>query len=638
MRLIAGILHCGGAAAIEAELRRMAAAMTPPGLRPAIAVRLDGPAGLIVIDFSSEPAPLADRDGWIIAADLRLDRPFGTPEAELLRAVECHGQDFPDRLDGDFGVALWNRQRQELWLGRDFIGVRPLSWTWQPERWFAFASLPKGLHGSGLASPTLDLVAQARKVTQTYFSGPDSGFEQIQYLQAGHSLCIRHGDDASPQPHRAYRPSASQVGRWQGTPEAAAATLQALVKEAVAVRIPQGRAVACHLTGGLDSSSITVLAARLVRQRGQRLITLNVGTKVAYGPAEFDERPFIAEVLQQEPDITHRFVADVLPLPGMESDPDWPGSIVGGADDQIMAEAAAFGADRLLSGVGGDEGATYNGANLYVAVLRSGRLWTVVRELMARAKVDSVPLLRTVYGRLARPILAAMLQQYRKNGMFDQRRGAVRYLAQAMVKRVIPGRLQPVLHSNRAADRVRAFSDHHIPSRCTYYSILAARHGVSVSFPMLDRRIVDFILSLPVHFFLSEGYGRQPFRRAMHGILPEPIRLANRKVGLFDHRFVLYAQHRDSLLGYVDQLRSQSLPALDDMFDLNEIRAGIETLPTTAEIGERTANGGRIIGDSPWITVFALEALFLARQIAYASGSTDNVTETAPQAVEHYGG
>jgi len=615
MRLIAGIVHLDGALATEAVLARMAGAMTPPGLRPSVARRLDGPAGLLMLDFSGDEAHLPDRDGWIVAADLRLDRPQEEPEADLLRALGEHGRDFPDRLDGDFGVALWHRERRELWLGRDFIGARPLAWTWQQGRWFAFASLPKGLHASGLATPAIDRVALARKVTQTYFSGADSGFAAIRYLQAGHSLHFRAEDDAPPQPYRAYRPNASQVGRWRGTPEQAAATLRMLVHDAVAARMPQGGPVACHLTGGLDSSSITVVAARMARARGDRTIALTMATEVASGPAELDERPMIAEVLRQEPDIAYRSVPDVPPMPGRKADIDWPGSIVDGADDEIMATAAAFGADRILSGVGGDEGATYNGANLYVAALRAGRLPTLLSQLAARARTDGVSLPLTVYRRLALPLLADVLRPGRRRGVLDKRHGAVRYLAAAMVPRVTPGRFTPVLRSNRAADRARAFSDHHIPSRCTYYSIMAARHGIAASFPLLDRRIVDFVLSLPIHLFLADGQSRQPFRRAMRGVLPERVRLAPSKLGLFDHRFLFYAERRATLLATLSELRSRSLPTLTEMFDLDAIQAGLERFPSADEVAERTARGARIIGQSPWIATFALEALILAQQI-----------------------
>jgi asparagine synthase (glutamine-hydrolysing) len=617
MRLICGILRLDGAPAAESTLKRMAAAMTAPGLSPALMLRVEGLLGLAVLDFSGEVEGLAERDDWLIAADLRLDR-ADIPDKALLEAARRYGPDFPDHLNGDFAVALWQREKKQLFLGRDFIGVRPLAWTWQSGRWFAFASLPKGLHGSGLAGDTVDPVAIAAKISNTYFTGSDSGFAEISYLQAGHSLRVSPYDTIAPRPHRAYRPSPSQVGSWRGSNDDAAGVLQRLVEEAVAARMPSTGPVACHLTGGLDSSAITVLAAREARRHSGGVLALTMMAAEPLGPAELDERPLIAAVLAQEPDIAHRTVADVLPMPGRDADPDWPGSVIGGPDDEMMAAALAFGADRLLSGVGGDEGASYNGANLYVALLRAGRLPSLMQELALRAKTDDVSLLRTIRNRVIVPLVPAILRRRRHAGVMDKKRGAVRYLGASIRDRVAARRMPPVLHSNRAADRVRAFADHHIPSRCTFYAIMAARHGLAVSFPLLDRRIVDFVLSLPVHQFLADGQSRQPFRRAMRGVLPDPVRLSRHKVGLFDDRFVRYASKRENLLTMLETLRANASPLLREMFDFDAIRAGLELLPQPHEADRvvRSAPGELINGNPAWVAVFGVGCLIAAWEIS----------------------
>lgn len=608
------MLRLDGAVATEMVLHRMAAAMTGPGLAPSVTCRLDGPTGLAVLDFGGGGGGVAERDGWVLASDLRLDRADDPPDVALLAAFHRHGADFPDHLRGDFAVALWRREAGELWLGRDFIGVRPLAWTYQPGRWFAFASLPKGLHGAGLASAAIDRGAVGAKVVQTYFSGPDSGFADIAYLEAGHSLCVRPHDDLRPCPYRAFRVSPAQVGRWRGTPAQAAETLQQLVREAVAARMPATGPVACHLTGGLDSSAITVLAARHARHGEGKVLALTILAPTPMGPPEQDERPMIVDVLAQEADIVHCKVDDILPMPGHIGDPDWPGSMIGGPDDEMMAAAAAFGADRILSGVGGDEGASYNGANLYLSLLKTGRLKILSRELAARAKSDGVSLPRAIRGRLIGPLLPARLRRGRRTGVADPVHGAIRYLSAALRPAAMSRRMSPVLHSNGPADRVRAFADHHIPSRCTYYALLAARHGLAASFPLLDRRVVDFVLSLPVHFFLADGQARQPFRRAMRGILPERVRLARHKLGLFDDRFVRYARHRTELLAMAARLSASASAPPADMFDLEAIQAGLRLLPEPDQALHvvRSRPGELVAGNPAWVSGFAIQSLIVA--------------------------
>ena len=619
MRLICGILRFDGIPAAATELDAMATAMTPPVLRPAITKRLDGALGLAVLDFTGAGEGLIAQDGWILAADARLDR--AGPEAGpfVIEAAKRHGADFPDRVDGDFAVALWRTDRAELLLGRDFIGVRPLAWTWQPGRWFAFASLPKGLHGSGLAAADIDPAALGAKLAQVYFSGADSGFAQISYLMAGHSLTVRSGDTAAPRPHRAYRPDPAMVGGWRGSEDEAAATLRRLLEEATAARLPASGPAACHLSGGLDSSAVTVLAAREMRRRDGRVLALSMIAPTAVGPAELDERPLVGAVLEQEQDVGHLVFDFLLPMPGLPQDPDWPGSILGDYDEQMSAAAASFGADCILSGVGGDEGASYNGANLYARLLREGQFRALWRELPARARNDGLSLSRTIRDRLLRPLLPAVLRRRiaRWRGRpqpMDPRHGIGRYLNPGLLERVAQRRMSIVLQDNSPAERVRAFAEHHIPSRCVYYAIVAARHGVAVSFPLLDRRVVDFMLSLPAHMFLAEGQSRQPFRRALRGILPDRVRVERNKVGLSDGRFIRYADRKAELLSMVDKLRAAHTPLLAEIFDLAAIRAGLEKLPEPEQAPGfiRTLPGQLVGGNPPWLSLVAVQYLLVA--------------------------
>ncbi len=617
MRLICGILRLDGGVASDATLDRMAAAMTAPGLAPSVTRRREGALGMAVLDFTGRGEGLFEREGWIAAADLRLDRGGGAPDAWLVDAVQRHGPDFPDRIDGDFAVALWQREAATLWLGRDFIGARPLAWTMRPGQWFAFASLPKGLHGAGLASAEIDPVALGVKLRQSFFHGADSGFADIAYLPAGHSLCVGADAATAPRPHRAYRPDPRHVGSWRGSPAQAADTLRTLVTDAVAARMPPEGPVACHLSGGLDSSAITVLAAREARRRGGRVLALSMTTAQAIGPADRDERPMIAAVLAQEPDIDHALEHDGVRMPGQREDPDWPGSVIDGFDDRIMARAAATGADRVLSGVGGDEGATYNGAGLYARLLRQGALRTLAREIPARARHDGVPVARAIVDRLIVPLLPGRARRLirRRPSAMDDTHGTLRYLHPGLRARVRARSMAPILQSNTAAERVTAFADHHIPSRCTYYAILAARHGIAVSYPLLDRRIVDFMLSLPPSLFVADGVARQPFRTAMRGILPDTVRLARHKVGLFDQRFEDYAARKPALLGALAALRTESSNAAT-LFDLDAIAAGLDQLPEPGSAPDRAGSRHRRI--APWEPMIAVECLIAASRLAAA--------------------
>src|ERR1700744_599428 len=151
MRLICGIVHLDGALAGADTLARMVDALTSPSLAPRVARRVEGPAALAVLGFSSHRHVSADT--WL-AADVRLDRPralaatlgiseTSDEEALVLAALDKWGEEVPYRLDGDFALAAWEPRRRRLICARDFMGVRPLCYIHKPGQLFAFASLPR---------------------------------------------------------------------------------------------------------------------------------------------------------------------------------------------------------------------------------------------------------------------------------------------------------------------------------------------------------------------------------------------------------------------------------------------------------------------------------------------------------------
>src|ERR1700761_2427644 len=98
MRLICGLMMLDGSAASEDLLRRMAAQMDVPRLKPGLSVHCQGAIGLAVLDFVAPAGALPVLNGQAMAADVRLDMPvlpsFKTgrnEDAQLLAALEQHG-------------------------------------------------------------------------------------------------------------------------------------------------------------------------------------------------------------------------------------------------------------------------------------------------------------------------------------------------------------------------------------------------------------------------------------------------------------------------------------------------------------------------------------------------------------------
>src|SRR5690242_6021293 len=131
---------------------------------------------LSIIDLASSHQPLSDESGdiWTVfngeifnfpelrrelqASGHRLATSGDTET--IVHLYEEHGPDFPSRLRGMFGIALWDEPRRRLVLARDRMGVKPLYLAEGPYG-LAFASEVKSLLAGGLVEPALDPVAAA---------------------------------------------------------------------------------------------------------------------------------------------------------------------------------------------------------------------------------------------------------------------------------------------------------------------------------------------------------------------------------------------------------------------------------------------------------------------------------------------
>jgi asparagine synthase (glutamine-hydrolysing) len=254
-----------------------------------VGLYLDGRFGmantrLAVVDLESGDQPLSDERGrfWVmqngeiynhveLRTELeRIGHAFATTsDTEVIaHAYAEWGAECLHRFNGDFAIAVWDRREQELFLARDRFGVRPLFLA-ELAGDLCFASEVKALLRHPDAPRRLDPVGIVDTFT-TWATLPDrSAFAGIRELAPAHLLLVR--------------PDGSRIERrwWDAqfdpaeTSEAAyVEELEALLDDAVRIRLRADVEVATYLSGGLDSSTIAALASDRV---GDGLAAFGVG-------------------------------------------------------------------------------------------------------------------------------------------------------------------------------------------------------------------------------------------------------------------------------------------------------------------------------------------------------------------------
>jgi asparagine synthase (glutamine-hydrolysing) len=187
---------------------------------------------------------------------------------------EDHGLGMLERLRGQFALALWDRPRQHLVLARDRFGICPLFWTRQtgPDGgWLLFASEIKALLASGMVEARPDPRGINHVFTFFALPGPVTCFAGVGALLPGHYLSIQlrgPGETAVVQ-DRAYWeidfPDRGTEDRGSN-PHALVDEFEQVMLRAVERRLRADVPVVSYLSGGVDSSVVVALAARV---RGQ---------------------------------------------------------------------------------------------------------------------------------------------------------------------------------------------------------------------------------------------------------------------------------------------------------------------------------------------------------------------------------
>lgn len=497
----------------------------------------------------AQPVHLAGPD-LTITADARIDnredlaRAFGLDHAEvadwpderyILAAYEKWGTDCVEKLLGDFAFALWDGRNRRLLLARDFIGARPLYYAVDGKR-VAFASDVLGaLEAAGLPQH-LD----PDSLREQFYRGSQQNkertfFSNLAKLPPGHWLAA---DESGVRTHRYWDP-ANVADRQVGSEDNAIAEILDLVTDATRCRTRSTRPVGAHASGGLDSSTLAVLAARILGESDRSLTAINwappfTDADLPLDPDK-DERATVEALVQAEPNIESCYT----PLTAKDLAEGWAADITLHPSTTLRweyrasKEAAARGVGVVLSGWGGDETIAFNGRGFFSDLARRGRWIRLARELRLRSQIHPVK-----FWGLRRKVILPLMSD-----------GMVRVLlpkhADGRTNKTLANCLTPELRTLMEGIELETRSGRERPGRRRMQEVLLELghlnlraeswndHGANLNieyrFPVLDRRVVEFSLGGPDWLFFNNGWKRYAFRKSMEGLVPADAQWKKRK-------------------------------------------------------------------------------------------------------------
>ncbi|MEK7867563.1 MAG: asparagine synthase (glutamine-hydrolyzing) [Planctomycetota bacterium] len=506
---------------------------------------------LSIIDLSTGRQPIHNEDGSVqvvfngeiynfqgLRADLeRKGHRFYThSDTEVLvHLYEEEGDAFVSRLNGMFAFALWDSKRGRLLAARDRAGKKPFYYVLTPEA-FLFASEPKALLAHPDVSRRIDPEALRRFLVYEYIPAPWSIWQGMKKLPAAHTLVLE-GDQV--------RTAAYWDLAFDRDPEfprdEAAPRLLAVLQESVRRRLVSDVPLGVFLSGGIDSSAVVGLMARLVDPR--RIQTFSIG----FREESFDESHWARLVANHFGTSHHEEIlsadgmAAILPeLATFFDEPFADSSII---PTYLLSKFTRRHVTVALGGDGGDE--------LFLGYPPYQAHW--IADV-----VERMPAFVTVAGRA----VAARLKASFRDMSFDFRakafargvglpRGRRHQTWMAAFRpEELPDLLAPGLAD--VQDDVLAELDDRLAQRhfrhpieqaawlyFTYYladDILAKVDRASmaasleVRAPFLDPDVIDFASRVPIGWKMPRLRMKGLLKEAMRGVLPPEI-LARRKKG-----------------------------------------------------------------------------------------------------------
>ncbi|HEY9829311.1 MAG TPA: asparagine synthase (glutamine-hydrolyzing), partial [Stenomitos sp.] len=179
-------------------------------------------------------------------------------------------------FNGMFAFALWDRKERVLHLGRDRLGEKPLYYSWLGQT-FLFASELKALRAYPNFNPEINRDALALYLRHNYIPAPYSIYQDVYKLPPACILTVQLGGSTTqPIPYWSAQ-SIAEAGIAQpftGSETDAIAQLDALLRDAVNLRMVADVPLGAFLSGGIDSSTVVAL---MQAQSNQPVKTFSIG-------------------------------------------------------------------------------------------------------------------------------------------------------------------------------------------------------------------------------------------------------------------------------------------------------------------------------------------------------------------------
>jgi len=495
---------------------------------------------LSIIDLATGQQPLFNEDGSVVVVFngeiynfqalipelTALGHVFRTKSDTevIVHAWEAWGEACVERFRGMFAFALWDRNRETLFLARDRLGVKPLYYAVLGDGHIVFGSELKSLAAHPGLARDLDPFAIEDYFAFGYIPEPRTVYRAACKLAPGHTLTLRRGEPVAAP--REYWDVRFTLDNPIGEADAQAELIERL-RESVRLRMISEVPLGAFLSGGVDSSAVVATMAGVSEQP--------VNTcSISFSDPAFDESRYAREVAERYR--TRHFVDNV------DSDDFGLVDELARTYDEPYADSSAIPTYRVcqlarrhvtvaLSGDGGDE--SFGGYRRYRFHTMEERLRGMLPLALRRPafgllgrvypKADWAPQVfraKTTFQALARSSVEAYFHSV--SFLNDDVRGS---LYSSAFKAELGGYSAVDVFHRHAAQagtddglgliQYLDLKTYLVGDINTKVDRASMAHSLEVREPLMDHPLVEWLATLPSSFKVKGNEGKRLLKQAM---------------------------------------------------------------------------------------------------------------------------
>lgn len=533
----------------------------------------------------NEKLPLKE-DGLIITADARIDnRKELSIELEvedkeeipdsyfILKAYQRWGEKCPEKLIGDYVFAIWSEKEEKLFCARDHMGIKPFYYYLSDEI-FLFATEIKAILEILEFTPEINEKFLAEIMVLIFDDKENTFYKDIKRLPPASNIII----DSNEHKIKQYWSLDPDLKLRLNSEKEYQEKFREIFTECVRCRLRSAYPVGFEVSGGIDSSSVVSVAMKINEEEKKDLEFHSYS--MFFTKPESDETIYAKKVVEDKNIEPHFLKGDEWsPFERIEQ-------IVLQADEpytpfnnyincKIASQVKKDGNKILLNGVYGDLVLTASFPYLR-DLLREYHWIRFLKEFSVIRKGFGLGYLNGIYRFIIYPLIPKFMKKpFSKKFHVKQIDEYLFDLKSNFAKKTDIHNILIKYNENWTkyakslnVYHFRTLNDGLIPFFMEFNYNLYASFSLEYWYPFLDKRLIEFLYSLPPEMKIKDGWDKYIIRSSLGGILPEENRWRIDKTSYANNFFINLLKFEDNKIG---RKLNDNIEILNTFLDMDKI-------------------------------------------------------------------